>query len=143
MGKPIELTINGDASSNLAKQVIESVKLHQKLLGLEDWYGHLTFGKVEKEDGGEGMETEAWPQYKKFEITADIDTLIGSSEYLHHYVRHECLHILLWSYFGMTADLCYKNAQKALRKLEETAVYDLEHMPLFDVLYETLEKKGV
>ena len=135
MSKPVELTINGDASSPLAKQIVESVKLHQRLLGLEDWYGHLNFAKVETKDGGEGMETECWPQYKKFEITADVEAFRNSPEYIHHYVRHECMHILLWNYFGFAQDMCYKNAQKALTKNEEGAIYLLEHMPLWDLVY--------
>ena len=140
MGKPVKLEVRGDRKNEpFAKKVIASVELHQKLLGLEDWYGHLVFGKVEFEDGGEGMETECWPQYRKFEITVDVDTFAKSQEYLNHYVRHECLHVLLWSYFGMAGDLCYKNAEKALRKQEETAIYDLEHMPLWDLIYEKVE----
>ena len=140
MGKPVKLEVRGDKKDlPFAKKVIASVELHQKLLGLEDWYGYLVFGKVEEEDGGEGMETECWPQYKKFEITVDVDTFSTSQEYLHHYVRHECFHVLLWSYFGMALDLCYKNAQKVLRKQEESAIRDLEHMPLWDKLYDNID----
>lgn len=140
MGKAVELEIRGDSSSPLAQKIIASVKLHQRLLGLEDWYGHLHFAKVEPEDGGEGMETECWPQYKKFEITADVDVFRNSPEYIHHYVRHECMHILLWNYFGFAQDMCYKNAQKALAKNEEGAIYLLEHMPLWSKVYDEKEE---
>jgi hypothetical protein len=136
MGKPVELTIRGEGKDTaLAKEIICSVKLHQKLMGLEDWYGHVIFKKVEEEDGGDTMETECWPHYRKFELTVDLESVAVKKEYINHYVRHEFIHVLIWGFFDIAGELCYKRTEGALRKLEENTIYALEHMPLWDLVY--------
>ena len=136
MGKLVELIIQGEQKGEaLAKQVIASVKLHQNLMGLDDWYGKIVFAPVEDEDGGDIMETECHPQYKKFTITVDLNVLNTSPEYLQHYVRHELFHVLVWFMFDLSTELSYKKGAGAIRKLEERVIYDLEHMPLWDLVY--------
>lgn len=139
MSKPVELVVKGEGQDTpLAKKVVDSIRIHQQLMGLDDWYGVVEFKQVDEEEGGDTMETEAWPQYKKFEITVDLKSLENSPEYLHFYTRHEMSHVLTWTYFGIAEELCYKRAKGAIRKLDEATVGMLEHMPLWDTLYETL-----
>jgi hypothetical protein len=128
-------TLSGDEL-----RVVTAFEEHIVLMLKDDWYISLDFTKVE----GECMATEAFPEYRKATIEVDIPGLTEQWEYLNHYVRHELLHIIVWNFFDIAGTLAYKNVDRALVKLEESVIFLLEHMPLWEKLYaaENKTKKG-
>ena len=114
--------------------VVDSFEEHINLMLKDDWY--ITISFVENEIDGECMATEAFPEYRKASIEVFLPGLTEQWEYLDHYVRHELLHIIIWNFFDIAGTLAYKNVSKALGKLEEQVIYLLEHMPLWNVLYD-------
>jgi hypothetical protein len=137
---PLHTKKNGKYDSDitlteLEKTVVKSVKKHIELMFADDWYITVEFDTVE----GEAAETEASPEYRKAIITVDPHQMEDQLEYLDKYIRHEICHILLWNYFSIAEELCYKRTEGALRKLEEQLVYLLEHMPCWERFYKELD----
>lgn len=123
--------------SDFETKIVEAFEKHIKLMLVDDWYITLDFTSVEDE----AMQTLAKPEYRSATIEIDAEQLQDQPECIAHYVRHEIIHVLLWSYFSIAEELCYKRTEGALEKLEEQMVYLVEHMPLWPILYKGLEKE--
>lgn len=113
------------------QQVVDSFELHIKLMFADEWYVEVKFEPVEEE----AMETECNPEYRTAKVSVDSENLKDQPEYVHHYVRHELLHVLTWNFFDIAGTLAYKNAKEALLKLEEAVIGRLEHMPGWERMY--------
>lgn len=134
---PTEVKKNGKYNDEaqltaFEEQVAKSLNKHIELMLADSWYITLEFTTVE----GEAMECTVKQEYRKAEINVDTAQLEGQPEYIDHYIRHELLHILVWNFFDIAGTLAYKNAADALVKLEESVIDRLEHMPLWNKLYD-------
>lgn len=114
-------------------RILECFKLHINYMLTDDWYITLDFGA---EVGEEPMATTAKPEYRSAAVDIEMKEMEGQWDYLAHHVRHELLHIIVWSFFDIAGTLTYKNAKQAMVKLEESVIDRLEHMPLWSKLYE-------
>lgn len=137
---PIHIKKEGKYDSALTpaeEVIVASFTKHIKLMFADDWYITIEFATVEEE----AMETEAKPEYRTASITVDMTQMEYQEEYIDKFARHELLHILTWSWFGIAGTLAYKNAGRALEKIEEAVIDRLEHMPAWEYMYKGLAQE--
>jgi hypothetical protein len=134
---PLHIKKDGEYNpelNDIEHQIIDSFENHIKMMLQDEWYITIKFAKLPADD--DCMETLAKPEYRTAEVTVDVEGIAAQPEYLNHYVRHELLHVLVWSFFDIAGTLSYKNSKDALIKCEEEVIGRLEHMPLWKRLYE-------
>jgi hypothetical protein len=115
-----------------AEKVLKYVRHYEALFGLEKWRIYI-YWKLESEfeDPEEwAAETKVDPEYYKARIFFNLDR--PQLDKLEEDVRHEMLHCITWQFVGIIESLTYARAKKAVEKLEEKFVSDLELLPLWD-----------
>jgi hypothetical protein len=133
---PLHIKRNGEYNpelTELEQQIVKAFEQHIELMLQDEWYITIKFAKMPAED--DCMETLAKPEYRTAEVTVDTEGIGAQPEYINNYVRHELLHVLVWSFFDIAGTLSYKNSKDALIKLEEEVIGRLEHMPLWKKIY--------
>jgi hypothetical protein len=139
---PLHTKKNGDyceldTLTEFERSIITSFEKHLELMFADEWYIDIIFEPVV----GEAMETGAYPEYRRAEISVDSPQLLKKPDDVDSFVRHELLHILIWSWFDIAGTLAYKNAEKALAKIEEAVIDRLEHMPAWELMYKGIERE--
>lgn len=133
---PLHIKRDGEYDPELneiEQKVVAAFKQHISLMLQDEWYITIKFAPMTGDD--DCMETLAKPEYRTAEVTVDSEGIEKQPEYINHYVRHELLHVLVWSFFDIAGTLSYKNTSAALIKLEEEVIGRLEHMPLWEKIY--------
>jgi len=133
---PLSVKKNDEFTEDLSeveRLVVDCFKKHIALMLADEWYITVRFAPIN--DHEEAMDTTANPEYRSAVVTVDMDRFSEQREHLDKYVRHELLHVLVWQFFDIAGTLAYKNAARALEKIEESVIDRLEHMPLWERLY--------
>ncbi len=112
--------------------IICAFKKYAELMGLDKWTITLRAKELTPEETEDGWQAETDAEAEYLRAVIDIYQVNIPPEEYERVARHELLHVITGNMFGIAETLAFKSARKAMRKLEERVITELEAMPLWD-----------